>query len=331
MSVGHNVAWGSGHTGICLLPRLLPGGCLMISLIDVTKSEYRLFTSIAIETSSLCNRRCKFCPVSYAPRGDEYMDLDLWHHILQQLADLKYNGRVELYVYNEPYADNEIIDRISDVRRIVPRSCIMISTNGDLVQSHDIRDSFDAGLNQLCLNYYSSKCGRWLRKYAKESGYERYDMSVYQNIGPRKRVVQVIDKTGMSKHIDAKLPGVHHISNRAGNIPDFMPPTPEPLSKVCCKPFRFLNIMYDGKAMLCCNDYYQTIDVGDANEEPLVEIWNKRTFNVYRLHLQRKCRKLPLCDACNFAGGYYTHMLHHVTFGGRRADESILMEASLQE
>lgn len=284
----------------------------MLGVMDVSIDKYRLFNTIAIETSSWCTRRCEFCPVSYFPRGDEYMDDGLWRQIINELSVMKYKGRIEMFIYNEPLYDDSLFDKIADIRCHIPRACIMIATNGDLIDSqYWIHYLFDVGLNQLCINLYSPKRARQLRRYTKESGYERYDLSLYANIGPKKKVLQIIDRTGVTRD-NHKLPGVHHISNRAGNIFDFVPPLDVPLDKMCTRPFRFLNIMYDGRAMLCCNDYHRVVDVGDCSSMPLIEIWNSDAFNVYRSHLQNKDRRLPLCDVCDFNGGPYQHVIYHV-------------------
>jgi 2-deoxy-scyllo-inosamine dehydrogenase (SAM-dependent) len=61
-----------------------------------------MFSSIAIETSSWCNRRCAFCPNSVSPRSksEEFMPLDLIEKVLNDLAAIGYRKRVELYIYN---------------------------------------------------------------------------------------------------------------------------------------------------------------------------------------------------------------------------------------
>ena len=130
---------------------------MSLSIIDVREYYYKLFSTIAIETSSWCNRRCAFCPVSYSPRPRHgRMDIELIRHVLDQLHDLSYTGRIELYIYNEPLYDDRIRDIIFMVRTNVPRACIMLSTNGDALHDESgAYELFENGLNQLCINVYS--------------------------------------------------------------------------------------------------------------------------------------------------------------------------------
>ena len=282
-----------------------------LSVIDVRRASTHLFSSIGIETCSRCNRRCKFCPVAYDDRPTEYMDMRMFDGILYDLRSLNYKGRIELYMYNEPLLDPNIEECIEHVRTIVPSSCIMISTNGDLIRGPDaISRLFECGLNQLLVNVYSSaKRASVLEGYVHSLGLENGNL--YGRISPNKRVAEVSHKYTVE---DGML-GRFHLTNRAGNIEEYIPAVTSPLDSICTRPFRFMNINWQGEAMLCCNDYSMDIDIGNVRNFSLSRLWNAPVLQLYRLKLQAHNRHMPVCDKCDFAGGYYTHMLHHVTLG----------------
>jgi GTP 3',8-cyclase len=318
-----------------------------MKISNVAKGEQvAIFNNIGIETSAKCNRHCHFCPNDYFKRPDELMDEQLFTKIVDELGKLKYKGRVELYIYNEPTKDKRLERFIRYVRKQVPSACIMISTNGDYLKSeNDILKYFDAGLNQFLFNIYSAN-DKSLDSKVFENGViqaqKRMDLiqswmdkvttahripqnlSMYQNIGPKKQTMGILRKFGIQRLSEAGLGNdFESISNRAGNIDDFRGAVKDPLVKHCTKPFRFLNINWKGNALLCCNDFYGKTNMGNANEQSLVDIWNGEKFNIYRLRLQNKNRSSFLCVGCDSNGGYYPHMINAVTFGPKK-DKQIL-------
>src|SRR5690606_16860825 len=93
-------------------------------------------------------------------RPDELMPMQLIQKIVDELADLNYDGRFEPYVYNEPFRDPRLLDIVRLVAARVPKACIMISTNGDYLKSKaQVAAVFEAGVRQLMINIYSAADG----------------------------------------------------------------------------------------------------------------------------------------------------------------------------
>jgi radical SAM protein with 4Fe4S-binding SPASM domain len=219
----------------------------------------------------------------------------------------------------------------------------MISTNGDYFKSvDDIVRLLNAGLNQIQINIYNAtdnspsekardngiakakERSELMREWVKQLKLMKYldakDYSMYQNIGPRKRTVQVIDKFGVSVEDNGVI-----YSNRSGLVPDYMEALKEPMKKYCTRPFRFLNINWKGQSLLCCNDFYGQTNFGNIKDTTLEDMWNHKTYHQYRLRLQNSNRNMSLCDKCNFNGGSYPHMITEVTFG-KEEDKKVLTE-----
>ena len=308
----------------------------------VLSEKTSLFSSIGIETGAVCNRRCYFCPNAEAEREDEWMSDELFQKIIGDLVKLRYTGRVELYIYNEPTRDPRLLELIAQVRGRLPKSCIMINTNGDYFKKRgDIVRLFEVGLNQLQINIYNAsesanpdpervargaKAAK--RRMAKIQGWldeipgVSQTASLYQKLPPSKRAAKVVQKFGGGE----KKGGVNHISNRSGNI-SLKPLLEEPLPRGCTKPFRFLNVNWLGQAILCCNDFHGETTVGNVKDRSLEDLWNDSVLHVYRLKLQNKDRDLFFCKGCDFDGGPYQHNIKSVTFGEQR--DSALLEADL--
>ena len=265
-----------------------------------------MFNTISIEITSLCNRQCAWCPVAYNTRPDARMAEALLDKMVAELGRMRYAGRVELYIYNEPTRDWDwLLQAIAKVRAGVPRACIMIATNGDyFARGHAPADLFAAGLNQLLINCYTPKLyERRQRLLDALPPHVERGGPLYSYISPKRAAVQMQDKSNPSTFGT----GVFKLVNRAGSIPSFLAAAPAPLQRMCVKPFRLLNINWQGEALVCCQDYHGKVPIGNVADHTLEELWRHPVMNTYRLHLFNKQRDLPLCNLCDCHAGAYPH------------------------
>jgi hypothetical protein len=231
---------------------------------------------------------------------------ELFAKALEELRGLNYRGRIEFYIYNEPAKDiPHLLQCIQQARATVPRSCLMVASNGDYLRGpENIMRMFDAGLNQLLINCYSpglyAKRLPWL---AALPGSISRDKSVYAVLGRKARTVQMLDKS-KPEEFGA---GVFRLVNRAGNITPFLPALEQPVKRMCTKPFRIFNINWRGQALLCCQDYGAQLHVGNLADYTLAQLWNSPLMNTYRRNLLKKDRTLPLCRKCDCHAGAYPH------------------------
>ena len=264
----------------------------------------KLFNTISVEISAACNRRCKFCPVSVFQRTEELMSEVTFSAIISELAALKYRGRFEFYIYNEPLKNREHFERCARQARATLKATLMVSTNGDYMKSvDDLEWLYSLGINQVVLNAYTAKRYpvflSWQKEYEQKHG--KLGDTVYSPIPRGAKAIKVYDKSNG----DEFGSGVLALQNRAGSIPDYLPVPKEPLKRMCVKPFRLLNINWRGEAMICCNDYYADVPAGQVPQQSLLEIWNGPVFSAYRRKLLREDRSLPLCRTCDCHSGAY--------------------------
>lgn len=309
-----------------------------------------LFNNIAIEIASKCNRHCYFCPNDYFKRPDVFMEESMVHKVINELVELKYKGRIEWYIYNEPTRDKRLVEFIHYAKQRLPGCCQMINTNGDyFYTAGQIRVLFEAGLNQMQINIYSSsddsaddavfangvrlaeKRAKVLQDMLDSIPQINQGLSLYQNIGSKKWAAQVVKKFGIRKTVkNTDVAGANYFGNRSGNVPGFRDATEEPLKKHCTIPYRLLNINYKGDAVLCCNDYQGTTNFGNITTHTVEQMWNHPALNVYRIKLKSKNRLCYLCDKCDYNGGYYPHMTDTVTTGDPAMD-AMIVESHLQQ
>jgi len=266
----------------------------------------RIFNTLSLELSATCNRSCVFCPVSVYKRPEEFIPKHLVTKAANELAELKYKGRVEFYIYNEPLKSRSTLYHALEVfKEVIPQATLMISTNGDYLKgSADLKDLYDRGLNQVILNAYSPKQHPKFIEWMRELNIDM-EKNAYKPTARNARVGRALDKSVVEEFGK----GVHSLQNRAGSIPEFLAVPDEPLKKMCVKPFRLLNINWEGEAMICCNDYYGDVEVGNLESSTLVELWEHPVFIRYRKSLLEKDRSLPLCRDCDCHSGAYPHLV----------------------
>jgi hypothetical protein len=111
---------------------------------------------INLETSYQCNRKCDYCPVSGSTRqtAQSFMSLDLIKKIASELAEIRYENRISLNLYNEPLLDVELEAKISILRDYLPWATISLNSNGDKLRLARLKKLSDAGLNHICVTLH---------------------------------------------------------------------------------------------------------------------------------------------------------------------------------
>jgi hypothetical protein len=268
-----------------------------------------LFSRIQIQTVSWCNRSCAFCPSGKFPVPKTFMALDVYQRIIEQLHDLRFAGRISPYLMNESLLDKRLPELIACTRERCPDSWIAINTNGDALSVSLIERLFDAGLNCMDVNAYDDTA-----QYASyvelaqrviahrdditfTTGY--LDPSFNRLDLPRSaKLLHCRDMSDWESRFRNKL-ATPHLTNRSGNVPDARH-LAAPLPLGCERPFQQMYVNYQGEAVLCCNDWRFEVVMGDTATSTLGDIWQNAKYQVYRHHLQRQNRAMPLCATCDY-------------------------------
>jgi Iron-sulfur cluster-binding domain len=285
---------------------------------------YPLFNRISIETTSYCNRRCGFCPISEGVRDfqKKVMSTDLIESIACQLNAMNFDGVIQPFLLNEPLLDPRIFYIVKNLSSLAPRAGIYISTNGDPLGINvmkavlKITSLYDAGLTCLNLNVYDEgkkgddQLGRFNEIYRLlgEVGVELTDRKYSKHKG-RKLCI-----TDMRPQAQSTVKRTDLYYAKTDQERDALIVAGDVRQVHCARPHRHLIIRYDGKAVLCCAADPGSRDmpiVGDAATQLLREIWDGEAMFAYRYHLQEKRRDLPLCSTCTHRMAY-SHVVRKV-------------------
>ena len=71
----------------------------------------------------------------------------------------------------------------------------------------------------------------------------------------------------------------------------------------CRLPFYQMNVLFNGDAIICCNDWSRASVVGNAGTSSLGEIWNSAKVNeIRRLALRKRYEEIDSCKECSCVG-----------------------------
>jgi MoaA/NifB/PqqE/SkfB family radical SAM enzyme len=266
--------------------------------------------------------------------------------------------RVELDNHGEPTLHSDF-QGILQAIRLDPKAHIQLQTNGSMIEDWKTfktftKDSFRNGLNLLAINAYKRWGGKpqpehksryemfmaYAKQYAKEFPVDRvidhyYDnpdhMSIYRRYPVKLHQIFVLDDLGevnTKKREETGRPVSKDINNEAGNSPEKalhkllgIEPMTEPLEKKCTRPFRELNMGYNGVVPVCCYDWSTQLPVGKFPDSSLREIWESVQLNAIRELLIRKNRNMTPCSGCSYAGGWRQGLLKAP--GLKQSDEEL--------
>lgn len=271
-----------------------------------TSEQYPLFNRISLETMSMCNRSCSFCPISTGRRDFpiKYIDQEIVDQVCEDLGSVDWAGVFQLFLLNEPLLDKNLRMHASHIRREIPRCTIYVSTNGDpIIKQRDplkyLEMLYSSGINVINMNVYDSGPDQY-REYrqltlrAVRNGVCNFTEHKYARHRPTGRYITYTDMRLERIEEDASLTDMWYdrtTEDRHVGVPQ----------RHCARPNRHIVVLYNGKVPICCAIDPTDPDVptvGDLHETRLLDLWQHEMFMKYRWFLQQKKRVLPGCDDC---------------------------------
>jgi Radical SAM superfamily/Iron-sulfur cluster-binding domain len=263
---------------------------------------------VEVETHSFCNRRCNYCPNVVGDRlGDnKQMKPAHWQMIVRDLAEIGFSQNFVFTSYNEPLADRDVLERISEVRSALPRARLMVYTNGDYLNSDYLEDLAVAGLDYLHISIHT----RYNGKYADVDALNLIARLVRRL---RTKIRYTTLRTGSL--IAARIPHekieidvrainyFEHGTDRAGLIEVVRKP---PVRTAPCHfPFAHFHVGFSGNVVPCCHvrsDSNAHADYRYGNLDDfgsIYEAWAGRMGAAWRAELITPLTKRAPCDTCS--------------------------------
>lgn len=257
-----------------------------------------LWQSVLLETISDCNRDCWFCMRNKDRSGirkDKYgrhtvKKMPTWKvvHVLEQLEDLGYAGRVGFHRNNEPLLDERVYGFA-----LMAKQCGLspyIYTNADLIRkgSQEFADLIAECLDFIVMGQYDFSNEEERRQDQLELTFKmRKAKKIKFSGGPRVPDVNMDEEKFKEKYECA--------------IDDF---AKQAYGKSCVEPLIRLIIRYDGEVIQCCRT--DTVSIGNVYKNSIKEIWWSESHIKFVKDLSKPGNryKYEFCKMCPSGGDY---------------------------
>lgn len=281
-----------------------------------------------------CNFKCSYCIFQFdkSERGfisdKVVMDFDLYKKCIDEMTKFPNKIKVLRFVgIGEPLMHKKIVEMIEYAALKGVANKLEMLTNAALL-TRDMSDSLIAvGLSRLVV----SSQGTTKEKYQEICGanidFEKFIDNLryfYNNKGNTQIYIKIIDCALDSKEDEKKFykifgdicdtmaiehtvpihSGVDYtkvLKGRDMSLTQFGLPISE--VKICPQPFFHLQINPDGKVVPCYSFEYPGI-MGDCNNQTILEIWNGKKFQKFRLSMldgiKNVCEICARCDLIKY-------------------------------
>jgi MoaA/NifB/PqqE/SkfB family radical SAM enzyme len=268
--------------------RLAADGWLVDSVEEATRS-YRL-KFVSLETSTVCNQKCYFCPVSISPREDFSMPTVFFEHLVDELSSFRATLEgVFLQSYNEPTVDRRFVEQCRTL--MAADLPVAVLSNGSGLTPSKVDALISAGgLRYLGINLSTLDRDR----YAHDRGEDHlaavlHNLDYVRNLALAKQMNIVVLGTGDELHhrdvaaIRERFAGSlfevtqHVVMDRAGWLDVGLHTMGSNKRLAGCdnlgsRPLQHLHITPHGKCVLCCEDYDENYVVGDLKASSIGEV-----------------------------------------------------------
>jgi len=239
-----------------------------------------IFDTLEIETSSYCNYRCPTCmrqshvnQKAMAPYFTKsYLDDALITKILNNAIAIGFTGNVCLSHHNEPMLDDRIFDTAKTAREL-GFSYVFACTNA-AVLSPDIIKQADGVFHGLHV--------------------ATYNKSIDKQNKIKDELCKAFKKTRLI------FVGGNHVTTHYSPKPDLKDCIKSRQQLPCLPIVKRMIINFQGKHLLCCDDYYGRWTLGSICDNTVEELWYSEKHQEMVLKLLqpggRQCD--PFCKIC---------------------------------
>jgi MoaA/NifB/PqqE/SkfB family radical SAM enzyme len=293
--------------------------------------------TLLIQTQSFCNGQCSICPhhtlSKQLPQGR--MEWSLFQKVIDEAVAEPLLATVVFELHNEPLLDERIFDCVSYIKAKAPDKGVAVVTNGELLDrfspeaivaskldvlrislnahSRDTYESINTGLNydKVMNNIDAVLANPSLRQktrlsfvLTRQNEREIYEATNYwQERGVTISVSGVTNRAGTLDNYEKFRPkaGYNYGAGPAALWLRLKGGVRHALG--CHVPFYEMNVLFNGDALICSEDWHRTTVIGNAKKQSLREIWNSERVNgIRRLLLKRRFDGLAPCRECCMSG-----------------------------
>lgn len=282
-------------------------------VLDMRRSPYIDFPAhVHIETLSLCNARCTFCPYPGLERRGHRMPDALITKILDDLRDIPRILPFQLspFKVNEPFLDTRLFDILHAIEEKLPHATITLTTNASPVTEATLdRLARVKNLGYLWISVndhrpteYEATMGLpWARTqerlamiHARRAAGTLTCRVVLSRVGDGSAVDGEFC-TWVVRHYPAFEPSVFRRGGWLGQVDATTGAVPD----VACVRWFDISIISTGTVAHCCMDGRAAWPIGDVARQHVLEVYNSPPYRTLRERALTRLDVSP-CRTCTF-------------------------------
>lgn len=234
---------------------------------------------IQIETLNRCNGKCEFCAVNVHQPQRPYAKMDeaLFKKIIMELHNIDYDKGIALFVFNEPFLDERIVDWYRYTREMLPKAFIHVISNGTVLTIQKLEAIYPY-LDRIEINNYDYEITPHIKELIdwKETNDNQNKVKISSRL--RSEILSSIGGQSPNKKITKTI------------------------SSKCVLPYKQMAVRPDGKVSLCgCADPLGKMTLGDLSQSSISQVWDSTEYRRIREIMKTKGRSgIALCKYCDY-------------------------------
>jgi pyruvate-formate lyase-activating enzyme len=271
---------------------------------------------VRYEVTDHCNAECVMCPRDAHKLGRPHgvMNLEKYKKSIDEVVELGCK-QVVLTGFGEPLVDKTLERKVEYAHNKGLRTYII--SNASLITQERATRLIKAGLDELRLSFYGMRKETYERvmvglkfevtmsnlmnflEIRKELGFKRPRLEISWLVLPENEADTDLFREFWEPRADAiEIWKPHNFGdgrNYRQRYEDIS------IKNTCGRPENGpLQIQWDGEVIPCCYDYNNQIVLGNAFQQPVLEVLNGDKYRLLRLaHREKKFTLFPYCDQCD--------------------------------
>jgi hypothetical protein len=259
---------------------------------------------VGLETISLCNAACTFCPYPTLERKGEKMSGWLLDKVIDEMMEFKVPFFFSPFKVNEPLLDKRFYDICRTVEAATVAYLRLFSNGAALTQRRidEIAQLERVWHLVISLNSHIPEEYEKLMAMPFERTAKKLD-NLHNQDFPHKVVLSAVGfpNRPFIEYCNNRWPKFEAMPIVKTSWLGYTDPQADVVPDKPCGRWWELSIMSNGIVSLCCQDGEGQFPIGDVNKNTLLEVYNHPFYRERRE--QRLSRlKVPVCETCTYGG-----------------------------
>lgn len=261
--------------------------------------------NLEIETSTVCNWACEYCPARNNPRIKQFISLPLFNYIIDEAKAYGKFLTIALHSYNEPTIDPNFIYYVEAIAKSNMK--LVLYTNGSGLTDEILKYLLfhKNVLQNIVFNFPSDNendFNRITRSNDFSSAVKAIRFLIRNGIRPILSVIAQDNR--VVQQLQYQFPEASIFAapsfNRAGCLYEVKRINFDKL-KGCSILLQTVNISIDGDIYLCCNDFKHESKYGSIKKNSFSEVFNGADFQskIKKIFGAEKAEPEFICRYCN--------------------------------